>query len=105
MVEELTNGSFNEKIKDKAIVDFWAPWCGPCQWLAPVFEELSEEYKGKLTFGKVNVDEQSELAMQFQVSSIPCIVLFKDGKEVDRILGFNPKEEIKERIDAFLGKL
>jgi thioredoxin 1 len=102
---EITKENFEAKVMkaDKPVIlDFWASWCGPCQWMAPVFEELSKEYDGKIVFGQVNVDEQRELASQFNVKGIPCLVILKDGKEVDRIVGFNPKESIAEALDKQL---
>ena len=102
---EVTKENFKAKVEkadQPVILDFWASWCGPCQWMAPVFEELSKEYKGKIVFGEVNVDEQRELASKFNVKGIPCLVILKKGKEVGRIVGFNPKETIKEVLDKQL---
>ena len=81
------------------LVDFYADWCGPCKMLSPVLHELAEEKADVLKVGKVNVDEEMELAMQFQVSSIPLVVLFKDGKAVAKSLGFRPKEEIAAMVE------
>jgi thioredoxin 1 len=78
------------------IVDFWAAWCGPCKMAEPVLEELSEEYKDKLTIVKVNVDENQELTQKFQIMSIPTTVLINDGKEVDRQIGFAGKQAFEE---------
>ena len=75
-------------------VDFYADWCGPCRMLAPVLEEIAREYEGGVKVGKVNVDEQMELAQKFGVSSIPLLVVFKDGQPVAKSLGYRPKEEI-----------
>ena len=77
-----------------ALVDFYADWCGPCRMLAPVLEEIAREYEGGVKVGKVNVDEQMELAQKFGVSSIPLLVVFKDGQPVAKSLGYRPKEEI-----------
>ena len=79
-----------------AVVDFFATWCGPCKMLSPVLHELAEEKSGTLKVGKVNVDEQMELAMRFQVSSIPMLVVFKDGKAVAKSVGYRPKSEIAQ---------
>lgn len=84
------------------IVDFWAPWCGPCRMLGPVFEELSEEYEGKLLFVKVNVDEARELAKRYRIMSIPQLLLFKEGKLVDSMLGAQPKETIEKLLNKAL---
>lgn len=80
------------------LVDFWADWCGPCRMLSPIVDEISEEYSQTAGFGKINVDEEPELAQQFGVSSIPTLILFKDGKEAARMVGVQPKEKIVEFI-------
>ena len=92
----ITKENFETEIlsKGKAIIDFWAPWCGPCQMLTPVIEELAEELKGQVKVCKVNVDEQSELASKFGVMSIPTLVALKDGEVVSKIVGVKPKEDI-----------
>ena len=79
---------------ETALVDFWAPWCGPCKMLGPVFEEAEKEVNGKAVLAKVNVDEQQDLAVRFGVTSIPTLILFKNGKEVKRSLGFIDKTKI-----------
>ena len=84
------------------LVDFWAPWCGPCRMVAPVMDELAEEYEGKVSFGKVNVDENPKIASQYGVMSIPTLILFKGGKPVSNIVGFRPKDELKQNLDAAL---
>ncbi len=76
------------------LVDFWAVWCGPCKMIGPVISEIAEEYAGKIKVGKLNVDEQMSLAMQYQVASIPTMILFKDGQEVKRTIGVQPKEQL-----------
>ena len=80
------------------LVDFWATWCGPCRMLAPVLEELAEEYEGRVIVGKVNVDEQPALAAQFGIQSIPTVMLFKDGKMVDMLVGFRPKAQLEQLL-------
>ena len=80
------------------VVDFWAEWCGPCQRIGPVIEELSAEFAGKVTFGKCNTDENQQLAMQLSISAIPNIVFFSHGQLVDRVIGAYPKEAIREKI-------
>ena len=80
------------------LIDFWAPWCGPCKMLAPIIEEVAKEYSGKVKVGKVNVDDEPELAMQFKVVSIPTVVLIKDGNIVNTAVGYRPKAEIEEML-------
>lgn len=100
---------FNEEGFDKAlatgglmVVDFWASWCGPCKMLAPTIEKLGEQYEGKAIVGKVDVDEEQNLAMRFGVMSIPTLVYFKDGKEIDRKVGVQPIGALSEALDANL---
>lgn len=93
----LTKENFEEEVlkSDKPVlVDFWAVWCGPCQMLGPTIEELAEEYEGKVKVGKVNVDEQPELARQYGIMSIPTLIYFKDGQVAEQTMGVQPKESI-----------
>jgi thioredoxin 1 len=85
-----------------ALVDFWAPWCGPCRAIAPVLDELATEYKGKVIVAKVNVDENRKLAGNHGVMSIPTMILFKNGKVMDKLIGLVPKERLKELMDKAL---
>jgi len=104
----LTKANFEKEVVDSdipVIVDFWASWCMPCLILGPTFEELSAEYEGKLKFAKLSTEEEQELAMRFQVMSIPTMIIFHKGQEVQRLVGALPKEMLKAQIDAVLGGL
>ena len=97
---------FNKETKDtNVIIDFWAEWCGPCRMMSPVFEQLSTEFKGKLKFAKVNTDELGEISQKYGIQGIPSLIVLKNGKEVDRIVGFAPKEMLKAKINSALAKL
>ncbi len=99
----ITAANFENEVlhSDKAVLlDFYADWCGPCKMLAPVLHEIAEENTSALKVGKVNVDEQMELAMRFQVSSIPMLVLFKDGKAVAKSVGYRPKSAIAAMVEG-----
>lgn len=85
------------------MVDFWAVWCGPCRMIAPTVEELAKEYAGKIKVGKLNTDENSEVASKYKIMGIPTIMFFKDGEKVDQIVGAVPKPQLKAKIDALLG--
>lgn len=101
MTVEITKDNFEEVVLKNdlpVLVDFWATWCGPCKMIGPIVEELSEELAGKAVFGKLNVDNQPELAMQFQVMSIPTLLLFKNGEIVNKKVGFMPKEKLAEML-------
>ncbi len=100
----LTDFNFKETVSryPLMLVDFWAPWCGPCRIVSPIVEELAEELKGKVVFGKLNVDENQRTAAEFQIFSIPTLVLLKNGVEVDRIIGAVPKRMIKAALEKHL---
>lgn len=98
---ELTSENFDEKIKTgKWIVDFWAEWCGPCKMLSPIFDECGKEFKGRVSFGKVNIEKDGDLAERFEVMSIPTMIMIKDGEVVNRFTGLMPKEDLLEEIDS-----
>lgn len=98
---ELTKDNFEETVKSGiAVVDFWAPWCGPCRMLSPVIDKLAVDYAGVASICKVNTDEQEELAAQFGIRSVPTILFFKDGQKVDQIIGATSEQTLKDKIDS-----
>ena len=100
----ITDANFSEILSSNSVVlvDFWATWCGPCRALGPTIEEIAGEYEGKAIVGKCNVDENSEVASQFRIMSIPALLFFKDGKFVDRLVGAQPKANIVAKLNALL---
>ncbi len=96
----LTDRTFTSEISkhDLMVVDFWAPWCGPCQYVSPIVEELARDYAGKVAFGKLNVDDNPMVATQFRIMSIPTIMFFKKGKVVDMQIGAVPKQFLDQKI-------
>ena len=104
-VAQVSDASFEGDILKSEVpvlVDFWAPWCGPCRSVAPIVDDLANEYAGKLKVAKINVDESTEVAMRYQITSIPTFILFKDGQVADRALGALPKSEFIKLIDRNL---
>jgi len=100
---ELTEGNFRQEVNSGiTLVDFWAGWCAPCRMIAPVIEELAEELSGRIKIAKVDVDSNQNIASELGIVSIPTLIFFKDGKEVERITGVVPKEQIKDRIDEII---
>lgn len=100
MAKEIMTEEFSSFIQQgkPVLVDFWAPWCGPCRMIAPVVEELSKQYADDLAVGKVDVDKCPDLARQFRVMSIPTLILFKDGQVIDQKLGYQPKDALEDMI-------
>ena len=100
---ELTSENFDATVKEGVVlIDFWAPWCGPCRMIAPVIEELAEDYAGKAKICKVNTDEEQELAMRFGIRSIPTIIFMKDGEIVDQMIGAASKAAFADKLDSLL---
>ncbi len=102
---EVTDLTFEDVVLKSpipALVDFWAPWCGPCMMVAPIVEDLASEYVGKVRFAKLNTDENINTAMRYGIRGIPTLLIFRAGKEVGRIVGFLPKPELKRRLDVAL---
>ena len=101
----IDNGSFKEIVIEADmpyLVDFWAPWCGPCRAIAPIIEELAGEYSGKMGFAKVNVDESPQVATEYGIQSIPTLLIFKDGKPMKQVVGLTPKPDLKKHLDSIL---
>ena len=104
---EITKENFEKEVlkgKLPVLVDFWAPWCGPCRMVGPVLEKISSEYSKKLVFSKLNVDDNSDIAAQHDVRGIPCMIIFSGGKEIDRIIGSYPEAQLRGKIDLILAK-
>ncbi len=105
-VNELTDANFASEVLKSAVpvlVDFWAPWCGPCRQIAPVIEELSAENVGSIKVGKVNIDDNPQSPQQYGVASIPTLMLFKGGEVVERFVGIQPKARLQKSLDAHKG--
>ena len=105
-VVEVTDQSFEKEVVGSDLpteVDFWAPWCGPCRMVSPIYDKLAEEYEGKFKFCKINVDENQDTARKYQIMSIPMQLFFVNGKKVDEILGAVPEHTIRTMVDGLLG--
>ena len=101
---EVMDATLTEIIQNHSlvVVDCWAPWCGPCYMVAPVIEELARDYAGKILFGKLNVDKNREVSMQYQIMGIPTLLVFKNGKLVDRVVGAMPRQMLEPKITRYL---
>ena len=102
-----TDGNFEETVIKSAapvLVDFWAPWCGPCKRLAPTVDALATEYAGRLTVGKLNVDDNQDVAVKYNIRGIPALLLFKSGQVVESVVGLVPKDDLKRVIDRHVAK-
>jgi thioredoxin 1 len=105
MEVQLSDSGFEKdvlKSSKPVLVDFWAPWCGPCRMLGPIVEEIAKEYAGKVVVGKMNTDENPDTASRYNISAIPTMLLFKGGQVVEQMVGVHSKKDIKEKLDALL---
>ena len=105
MAKEFTDGNFQAEVLDSdklSMIDFWAEWCGPCRAIGPVVEELSKEFEGRVNIGKVNVDHNPQLSMNYGITSIPAILFIKNGQVVDKLVGAQPKHNFIKRIESYL---
>ena len=103
---ELTDANFSDTMQHSDVpvmVDFWAPWCGPCRVLAPIVDEIAGEYHGRLSVGKVNIDDNPALASQFNIRSIPTLLFFRKGHVVDAVNHLVPKDQLQKKVDQVLG--
>ena len=101
----LTNESFENEVLHSdipVVVDFWASWCGPCRMVAPIIEELAREYSGKAKVGKVNVDEEAELAVKYGIVSIPTVLIFKNGEVMEKLVGAQSQDEYEDTVDKYI---
>jgi len=107
-IKYVTDATYQQDVLEApapVLVDFWAPWCGPCRMLAPVFEELADEYAGKLTFAKVNTDDNPQIPNKLGIRGIPTLIFYLDGEEAERLVGYQQKPALKRKIDAILAEV
>jgi len=106
MSKEVTDSSFKSEVLDEksmpVLVDFWAPWCGPCRMVAPVVEEMEKKFSGRLKVLKLNTDENTSTSMTYQITGIPCIIIFKNGNEATRLVGYRPADAMEKEINKLL---
>jgi thioredoxin 1 len=105
MALEITDASFKEAVLDSdkpVLVDFWAAWCGPCRMLAPIVDEVSRDFEGKAVVGKVDVDNNQEISLEYGIRNIPTLLIFKNGEMVDKMVGVSSKEDISAKLAAYL---
>ena len=104
-VAEFTDANFQSEVLDSSVpvlVDFWAPWCGPCKMLAPTLDDLASEYAGKVRIGKVTTDDNQQTASEYQISAIPTVLLFKGGRPVEKFVGVTPKERFATALNGYI---
>jgi thioredoxin 1 len=100
---KITDADFDDFVKkyNTIVIDCWAPWCGPCRIVGPVIDELAKEMKGKIVFGKLNVDENQKTSMKYQIMSIPTMLIFKNGNLIDKLIGAMPKDQLKQKLESY----
>lgn len=106
MATEITDSNFSELVENSGLpvmLDFWAPWCGPCRMVGPIVDELASEYSGKAVVGKVNVDDNPDISAKFGIRNIPTVLFLKSGQIVDKSVGAVPKNVLSEKLDALMG--
>lgn len=102
MVKELTDADFSKEVEQGVVfVDFWAAWCGPCKMMAPVYEKMAQKYPS-IKFAKLNTDQNMEKASEYGITGIPCIMIFKGGREIERITGFQPEPAFEEKVKKYI---